>query len=628
MIQRLIFFVRLFLFWLLFFASLRVVFLIYQHEYSASVPIQDLLLSFLHAQPLDIAFTSYICALPFVIVTFGIRLNNLHIRKAIDIYQILLISLLTLLQVTDLEIYKNWGSHLDVTPLLYLKNPSEVMASSGAAPIWLLISLIVILIITFRFISRKWVTKPIPNFTYTPLWVLLALLIPTGLLGALQRGGFQKISINQSAVYFSTHSFANHTAFNVPWNLFYSITEELYNDQNPYQFFTRVEAEKLLLSAKPRPKSTFKLSAINKPNIMLIVWESCSSKLLDTAICPLEITPSLRRLTETGLYFDNFYAYGDRSDKGLACLLSGFPALTTRSIMKHPGKVLNLPGIPKDLATLGYTSSMYYGGDLSFANMNAYFRAIGMDNIIAENELDKKLNTSSWGVPDHLMFEKILDDHKTAQQPFFSCFFTLSSHEPYDVPEIVIEHNGSEDGKFKNAMAYTDKSLGDFIIKAKKEAWWSNTIIIITADHGHRLPGNAGNWDPKKYNIPLIITGGASDHQDSTIHRIADQTDLSTTILHQLNLPTDHYPYGTDLFSDQPGFGAFAFRDGITAITDTGVASYNLEGEFFINESDQPTFAQINPAKAILQLSFDAFLNMEKPNYNYLKQKPKQDGSR
>lgn len=628
MIQRIIFFIRLFIFWLLFFASFRVVFILYQFEHSAKTPLTDLFLAFWHAQPLDIAFASYICALPFVIITLGIRINNSLLKKMIDIFQLLLISLLTFIHVVDLEIYKNWGSHLDVTPLLYLKNPKEAFASAGAAPMWLLILLLVGFILLSRFVSRKWVTNPIMAFKHTPLWAALVLLLPTSLLGALQRGGFQKISINQSAVYFSTNSFANHAAFNVPWNLSYSITEELYNDKNPYQFFSRNEAEKLLISVKPAPKSSFKISTVEHPNIMLIVWESCSSKLLDTTICSSQITPNLKRLSKTEVYFDNFYAYGDRSDKGLACLLSGFPALTTRSVMKHPAKVLNLPGLPKDLKSSGYTSSMYYGGDLSFANMNAYFRAIGMENIIAENELDNELKTSNWGVPDHLMFKEIIKGHNSVKEPFFTCFFTLSSHEPYDVPETIIRHNGSEEGKFKNAMAYTDKSLGDFIDDAKKEAWWAKTLVIITADHGHRLPGNSGSWDPEKYNIPLIITGGAAAFQDTTIHRVADQTDLSTTILHQLHLPTDRYPYGTDLFSDRPGYGAFVFRDGLTAVTDTGVAAYNLEGDFFINNTDQPTFDQINPAKAILQLSFDAFLNMEKPNYEYLNQKPKQDGSR
>ena len=141
--------------------------------------------------------------------------------------------------------------------------------------------------------------------------------------------------------------------------------------------------------------------------------------------------------------------------------------------------------LPQKMIDLGYETSFYYGGDTNFGNMNTYLRNAGISNIIEGSEFDKKDWNSKWGVHDHIFMERFTKDLSQPQiEPFFKIALTLSSHEPYEFPDTFKFGRATEVNKFRSSHAYTDKVIGEFIKKAKKQSWWENTLIIIVADHG------------------------------------------------------------------------------------------------------------------------------------------------
>ena len=75
-----------------------------------------------------------------------------------------------------------------------------------------------------------------------------------------------------------------------------------------------------------------------------------------------------------------------------------------------------------------------------------------------------------------MVFDRLLEECNKANKPFFHTIFTLSSHEPFEVPmETVIEGTGRLE-KYHNSVYYTDKSLGEFIENAKQEEWWDSNL--------------------------------------------------------------------------------------------------------------------------------------------------------
>jgi phosphoglycerol transferase MdoB-like AlkP superfamily enzyme len=319
------------------------------------------------------------------------------------------------------------------------------------------------------------------------------------------------------------------------------------------------------------------------------------------------ITPNFNRLVHEGVLFSNIYANGDRSDKGIVAVLSGFPAFPQKSIIKYPNKTQQLPFISKDFNSLGYQTAFYYGGDIDFASMRSYFITGGFNSIVSKDDFDKKYHKSKWGVHDHLVFDRLYEDINSVKEPFFYSYFTLSSHEPFEVPmETVIKGNSNE-AMYLNSANYTDKCLGEFIEKAKTQPWWDNTLVVCIADHGIRHPGNTGYNRKDKYRIPMLWLGGALNTKDTVVDKYGTQTDFVSTLLGQMDIENSEYIYSKNLLdSASNSFSYYVFNNGFSFITDTSMVLYdNVSGKILKQYGE----VDLDKGKSLLQTSFQDFLD-------------------
>ncbi|MEP6596785.1 MAG: LTA synthase family protein [Ginsengibacter sp.] len=531
--------------------------------------------------------------------------------KIISIYTILLVIFISFLTVADLELYKAWGFRLDSSALQYFKSPSEMVASVSSSPIVLLLLIFILLGAFFIWLYMKFFAKYIssPVNTVKILPVIFSLLLLLFLFVPI-RGGLQQIPINQSDVYFSDKVFANHAAVNVPWNLMHSLLKKDFDKKNPYRYFSDSIAQQYLDSLYvPVKNLSTAILSIKKPNIIFIILEGYTSKLIGCLGGEPGVTPNIDKIAKEGMLFTNIYASGDRSEKGLVALLSGYPTQTTTSIVKTPSKTERLQHLNKILKQQGYHSSFYYGGELAFANIKSYLLNAGYDRLIGKYDFDKKDYNSKWGVHDHVLLTKFITDLKTEKHPFFSTLFTLSSHEPYDVPVKPAFEGNDETTKFKNSFNYTDEAIGDFIEQAKTQSWWDSTLIIMVADHGHRLPGNESNDHPTKFKIPLILTGGALKLKNGVNNSVGSQTDIAFTLLQQMGLNTDGFKWSKNLLNTMARqFAFYIFNDGFGFVTPSGAITFDNVSKKIIYKDKDATTEQLNYGKAYMQLSFDDFL--------------------
>jgi phosphoglycerol transferase MdoB-like AlkP superfamily enzyme len=246
------------------------------------------------------------------------------------------------------------------------------------------------------------------------------------------------------------------------------------------------------------------------------------------------------------------YGSGFRTEQGLVSIFSGFPAQPNNSIITTPSKAEQLPSLNSDLGKQGYQSSFYYGGEVEFANMKSYLMDSNFGKIIDKDNFDKNQLNSKWGAHDEFVFKKQLDALKNEKQPFLSVVLTLSTHEPFEVPMQTPFTGGEEPERFKKAAYYTDYCLFNYFNEAKKQSWYSNTIFILVADHGHHLPKNRNMNFPEGRRITAMIMGGAlaDSLRGKTVDKICNQNDIVATLLTQLNLPTENYKWSKDVFND------------------------------------------------------------------------------
>lgn len=594
-----------FLFWLVFFVITKVVFLLYHLHLTSDLGADTIGAIFLHGLRMDASFAAYICIFPFLLYLMQILFPRFRVHHTIKIYSLVLIVCLSFLTVADLELYTAWGFRMDATPLMYFKSPKEMMGTISSAPL-LQLSLI-FLVICFVFIYL------LPFFNIRPgapkrnffhiffgVFLIAVLFVPI-------RGGIQKIPLNISDAYFTDNLFADHAAINLPWNIAFSILNRN-NDKNPFQYFPDKEARGLVDKLYRHKNSGASILTTTRPNIIFVIMESFTAKLVGRLGGVEGVTPRLDSIAEGGLLFTNIYASGDRSEKGQVAILSGYPNQGINSIIKTPNKTSRLPGLARTLKSYGYTCSYTYGGELEFANIKSYLINTGYKEMLSKYSFPATQRTTSWGVHDQYVFNRFYDDLKTEPQPFFATIFSLSSHEPYDVP---LEHikKSDEVSRFENAVYYADSVLGDFINKIKNESFWKNTLIVITADHGHPFPGNDPVDVPSKFHIPLVFTGGALK-KTGTVGTVGSQTDIITTVLNQMEIPSAKFKWGADLLdSARNAFAFYDFNNGFGWITKDGFATVDNVSRRIIHASPGFDTSALRSAKAYMQVSYQDYLD-------------------
>jgi phosphoglycerol transferase MdoB-like AlkP superfamily enzyme len=326
-------------------------------------------------------------------------------------------------------------------------------------------------------------TKPnISNLWFESVTKIFVGLFATALLIIPIRGGFQLIPMNQSSVYFSNIRSINQATENPIWVLFQSILEEgdAKNLENIHIKFKTESADSLYNELYPqKTERTNYLISCPKPNVVIIVWESLTAKVSSGFGGKLSCTPNLDNIGREGIKFTNFYATGDRSDKGLAAILSSVPAIGKKSIMADPIKVSRLPFLVQDMKRAGYKTSYIYGGELEFANMKNFMIESGFQRIIGKDDFPTKALNSKWGAHDEIVFDKQIELANAEKEPFFHTLFTLSSHEPFEFPGQKRKESEPVDSLFCHAHKYTDGCVGRWFEKVKKTAWWKNTLVII-----------------------------------------------------------------------------------------------------------------------------------------------------
>jgi len=575
-----------FLLFILLIEVYRTIFIVYYWDKLQVVenPFSEVLLAYYNAISLDVATASILIIIPWLLLTFNSLLKSKIIKLVMQAYTLFVIALTTAVYIAELGIYNEWEEKPTFKIFNYLKHPDEAIASN---PIFFTIILTLIMIVMLRVFYK--LTKKLyssydiskkRNYLVTLLFFLLAPII---FLGA--RGGYKEIPIAQASVYFSKHKVYNDIAISTLYNFIHSITENqaVIDGKNSYEIsLDEKEKEKILqeLMATPSGAPKTQILTTDRPNIVLVIWESFSGDFIDDAEYQ-KVIPNIMNMSKEGVLFTNAYSSATLSHEGLPSILSGWPAIAGTYMTNLPSKFYKLPFLTQSLQNNGYSTMFLFGGQLRYGNLTSYMYGNSFDIIEENSNID--MDSSKEGVlgyHDGYMFEYMKNKTNKMKEPFFSSIFTLSSHSPYDQPmEDVIEWGGSDKGYF-NSIYYTDKSIGEFIKAVKKESWYKNTLFIFTADHSHHTTRGWGRADPRWHHIPILFYGDVikKEYRGYEYKKIASQRDIAATLLSQLNIKHDKFIWSRDLFADTYKENAYIMVDnGFGLVTNEGALSYNLK---------------------------------------------------
>lgn len=595
MVESVRFFIRVWTFWIVYFLVFKLTFLLYHHNNYLTFSTRQWLEVLWNGLRMDVSMASYISVIPLFLWMGRGLFDRPFWMQLNTIYRQILLLVLGLILTVDLEIFGTWGHRIDSAIVPYLAYPKEAFASSFSAPIRILftiygLSFVVSAMLWTAFHGRFIRNLPAGSWkqTLTGFVLMFLLAIPI-------RGGIQLAPMNQSSVYFSPNRALNQAAENGIWVLVQSLLETDKEKDALYLEGKSSDADQLYnaLYTNDRFADTKHILSA-RPNIVLIIWESLTAKVAGCLGGPFPSTPNLDRIAANGLLFTNFYANGDRSDKGLVSILSSVPALGEASILARHNKTDNFKYMSKTLKISGYQTAYVYGGELEFANMKSYLLNGGFDQLLGKESFAADQMNSKWGAHDEEVFRKQLELANASKTPFFHTLFTLSSHEPFEVPGKKNKESDPVDSLFCRAHRYTDQCLGKWVEQAEKQSWWPNTLVIVVADHGHAKPGETPGNAPEKFRIPMLWFGPALQ-KTGQVEKLGNQTDLATTLLNQLHLPGFHF--SDDLLNEKMVARAiYGYQHGFTLLTSDS-----------LYETDDRVKGPVNPAVLMRRKVFTTF---------------------
>jgi len=620
MLKALIFFVRFFALWLLFFLLDRLIFVaVFHHAITASA--SETAAVVYHGLRLDLAMAAYIAVAPllyFLVVLFStIRKPNLRWLK---IYNTVLLVIFSIISVININIYREWGSKINAKAVEYaFSAPNEALASSASSPVLSnLIILAVLIICGLLMIKQMGPTKLMSPAA--SLWAKITFAASlTGLTFLIIRGGWGVSPNNQSMAYYSEQQTLNHAAVNTEWNLIASLLKSSQISKNPFDYYSSAEAENTIekLYAE-HGGSSLPILDTDRPNVVVIIMESFTADLTKVLGNETGITPGFDSLVKKGVLFSQIYATGNRTDKGILGTLAAQPSLSPENMVKWPEKLEKLPAISRTLFKNGYQTSFFYGGQSEFDNYKAFVMSHSYQQLVDKSNFNTTDMNSKWGAYDGVVLARQLHELNKTKEPFFSTVMTLTNHEPFEVPGAYKFGKVNNTERFKSTAFYTDSCIADYIKKASKMSWYKNTLFIFVADHGHILPkGREDIFAPQRYHIPLLFFGEVvkKEYRGRIFPNTGSQIDIASTLLHQLKIDTKPFRWSKDLLNpNTPPFAFFSWDNGIGFIDNKQCVTFDNVGRMILY-NDHPADATntgklLKNAKAYIQAAYHDFLSL------------------
>ncbi|WP_246026384.1 LTA synthase family protein [Oleiharenicola lentus] len=383
------------------------------------------------------------------------------------------------------------------------------------------------------------------------------------LAGALMLGG----ALNAERLPAFANNFNRELAKNGLWSLFAAFRsnmldyDEFYPTRPVDQIFARLEEELTedgSVMLNPGARDTLRYVSNPgpelRPNVIQITVESLSADFLGIFNRASNLTPNLVDVAGRSLVFENFYATGTRTDRGMEALTLSLPPTPGRSMIKRPRNE-NLFTLGSVFRAKGYDTAFLYGGYGYFDNMNHFFGENGYRVVdraaVAENDITF---ANAWGACDEDLFRWTMreaDASAAAGKPFHYFVMTTSNHRPYTFPEGRIDLPSKVSGR-AGAVKYTDFAIGEFLRQAAQKPWFKDTVFVIVADH---CAASAGKTElpVQNYHIPLIIYSPGGHVAPGRIRTLTSQMDYAPTLLGLLNWSYPSRFFGHDVRKVPPG---------------------------------------------------------------------------
>lgn len=538
---------RLLLLLALFFAG-RFYFWIHNLSYFAPAWPEEVFNSFFYGIQFDVSALVYF-NLPLIVLHLlpGRFFAGKTNERILKYYFIIVNGLLLLSNLIDAEYFRFTGKRTtsDIFSWMGMSNDIFNLIPRYLYDYWyIMVIWALMLYATWRFYpSQK--TEKYQTVTFTAKAITLQTLImilATGFLISLARGyRLKPIRVITATNYVSPGNIP--LILNTPFTIMKSFNKQ---QLTPREYFTPEKAQMIFDPVHISDS----ISGYGKPNVILIIMESFSREYSGYLNGTVGYMPFLDSLMQESLYFPNAFANGMKSLEALPAIVASIPALIETPFVSSPYSAYSINALPQMLKNSGYHTSFFHGGINGTMGFDDFAGLAGIESYHGKNEFgNDDYFDGNWGIYDEQFFQYFAGKLNSKPQPFFSCFFSLSSHHPYTIPE---EHRGrfpEGDHPVHETIAYADYSLRKFFETIKEEEWFKNTLFIITADHTYQSKHPYYRNRLGNYAVPMVYYHPGNSKLKGRNLQLTQHIDIMPSVIDYAGAGGKFVSFGRSVFS-------------------------------------------------------------------------------
>ena len=540
-----------------FYGIARILFTIYNFKLLGSPGIFEFFKLYYHGLIFDTAGILYVNAIFILLSILPFRINTWNIFQKFQFCVYFFFNLLAYAtNFIDFIYFKFILTRSTLASLESIQHESNkaILLFSFVKSYWHVFFLFIVLSIIWVYLYRLWNLKnkrPQNLVAYYGLSIVCFFVIIILMVGAIRGGDFKKSTRPINMVDANRHvnsSIKAGIVLNTPFCIIRTINKK---SVKKVEYLSNEEVIQLV-----KPIKQYDRKVHEKPNVVLIIIESYGREYSGAFNPNTDIqgyksyTPFIDSLAQHSLIFTNAYTNGYKSIHGMSSILSGIPSFID-AFTSTPYANQKIESLVSVLESIGYHTSFFHGAENGSMGFLGYSNILGIDKYFGRNEYNNDNDFDGyWGIWDEPFLQFMKEKLDEEKEPFFSTVFTISSHEPYIIPEKYKDTFSEGDIIMHKCVKYTDFALRRFFDEAKKEHWYNNTLFIMVADHAHKIYYPEYRKALNFNTIPILF-----HHPDGRYNGInnllAQQIDIYPTIVDMIGFDKPFRSWGRSLISDQ-----------------------------------------------------------------------------
>lgn len=389
--------------------------------------------------------------------------------------------------------------------------------------------------------------KRIPqNFITHYLLVPISIILFMGLGFAVARGLEGKpIRIITANKYVSSKYVP--LVLNTPFTIINTVNQYSLKDKS---YFPLEEISDIY---SPVQQYNFEETDFNNRNVVIIILESFGKEYVDYMQDSISYTPFLDSLFSEGLYFENAFTNAYRSIDALPPIMAGFPSMMNTNYINSAYSVNTISSLASILRyEKKYRTAFFHGGNNGTMGFDFFCKAAGIEDYHGATEFDNdEFHDGSWGIFDEEFFQYMNQVQDNYDGPFLSILFSLSSHDPYPIPEKYKGKFPEGSLPILKSVAYTDFALRKMFQTASKMDWYNNTLFVFCADHTSKAIQDEYKTKIGRTRMPLAFYCPSDTSLWGKSNAIVQQLDIPPSVLDYLKYNKAFVGFGKSVFRDE-----------------------------------------------------------------------------